>query len=115
MAREVKKVGRSRKAPRVNVGDVTQLEGRVREYLKQIEDLNATISYLRDQLTWREEARDGHKAAADTLAGENKRLRERLDQTADARLEVARLEGVLYGLERAGKIEAVDNGTMRFG
>lgn len=72
---------------------------------KEVLDLVATIDTLREQLKWREDARDGYYEGNKVLKVENERLRKELDATERARMDVARLEGVLQGLERAGKID----------
>jgi flagellar biosynthesis/type III secretory pathway protein FliH len=95
--------------------------------LKQIESLQeerreliATNNTHVERLKWREEALASAKQASATLERENERLRKELEKAEHSRYENARLEGVLQGLERAGKIEpctnvGYDNGTMRFG
>jgi uncharacterized coiled-coil DUF342 family protein len=84
---------------------VRNLDEEVQRLQQEVSSLRERVSSLLEQLKWREDARDGYKASADRLSEENKRLLTQLNASHDARFEVSRLEGVLQGLERAGKIE----------
>lgn len=78
-------------ANRILTAENNQLRGRVED--------------LRERLNYADDAKASAREASAQLVKEAERLRTELVASKDARFEVARLEGVLQGLERAGKID----------
>lgn len=76
------------------------LEAEVRRLEGKIFDLCERVKYC-------DEAIASSRAATAQIAKELETVRKERDANAKASLEVARLNGVLQGLERAGKIETV--------
>lgn len=75
------------------------------ELEKQVQDLQYKLDDLQERLRYADEAKASAREASQHLAKELEQVRKERDVYAHAPHEVSRLEGVLQGLERAGKIE----------
>lgn len=71
----------------------------------EVETLQAELQRMLERIEWGNEARASAREANTHLAKELERMRTERDAAIQARYDVARLEGVLQGLERAGKLE----------
>lgn len=86
-------------APRRN------LDKEIEEQQDVITELRREVDYLKELGISQKEAKEASQREAGTYRAENERLRKELNIAEQHRLEAARLEGVIQGLERAGKID----------